>query len=41
MGKADLDIEAHRDLELLEEVERDSRVTQRSLTSYTRLRECF
>ena len=31
MGRADLDIEAHRDLKLLEAVEQDSRVTQRSL----------
>src|SRR5437763_2268094 len=28
-----MDIEAHRDLKLLEEVERDSRVTQRSLST--------
>jgi len=31
VGRADLDIEAHRDLKLLEAVEQDSRVTQRSL----------
>ncbi|HEV2984321.1 MAG TPA: winged helix-turn-helix transcriptional regulator [Vicinamibacterales bacterium] len=31
MGRPDLDIEAHRDLKLLEAVEQDSRVTQRSL----------
>jgi DNA-binding Lrp family transcriptional regulator len=31
VAKPDLDIEAHRDLKLLEAVEKDSRVTQRSL----------
>ena len=31
MGRADLDIEAHRDFQLLEAVEQDSRVTQRGL----------
>ena len=31
MGRTDMDIEAHRDLKLLEAVEQDSRVTQRSL----------
>ena len=33
MSRPDLDIEAHRDLKLLEAVEQDSRVTQRSLAS--------
>jgi predicted transcriptional regulator len=31
MGRPDMDIEAHRDLKLLEAVEQDSRVTQRGL----------
>src|SRR5260370_24967336 len=31
VGRPDMDIEAHRDLKLLEAVEQDSRVTQRSL----------
>ena len=31
MARPDLDIEAHRDLKLLEAVEQDSRITQRSL----------
>src|SRR5215467_12868030 len=30
-GRPDMDIEAHRDLKLLEAVEQDSRITQRSL----------
>jgi predicted transcriptional regulator len=33
MGKFDMDIEAHRDLKLLEAVEEDSRVTQRGLAT--------
>ena len=33
MGRPDMDIEAHRDLKLLEAVEQDSRITQRSLAS--------
>ena len=33
MSKRDMDIEAHRDLRLLEAVEQDSRVTQRSLAT--------
>jgi DNA-binding Lrp family transcriptional regulator len=33
MGRPDMDIEAHRDLKLLEAVEQDSRVTQRGLAS--------
>jgi DNA-binding Lrp family transcriptional regulator len=33
MARAELDVEAHRDLRLLEAVEEDSRVTQRSLAS--------
>ncbi len=33
MARAELDVEAHRDLRLLEEVEQDSRVTQRSLAT--------
>jgi DNA-binding Lrp family transcriptional regulator len=32
-GRPDMDIEAHRDLKLLEAVEQDSRVTQRSLAT--------
>jgi DNA-binding Lrp family transcriptional regulator len=33
MAKAELDVEAHRDLRLLEAVEEDSRITQRSLAT--------
>src|SRR6267143_2166488 len=33
MARAELDVEAHRDLRLLEAVEQDSRVTQRSLAT--------
>jgi len=33
MSKPDMDIEAHRDLKLLEAVEQDSRVTQRGLST--------
>src|SRR6267143_3403460 len=33
MARAELDVEAHRDLKLLEAVEQDSRVTQRSLST--------
>jgi DNA-binding Lrp family transcriptional regulator len=33
MSRADLDVEAHRDLKLLEAVEEDSRVTQRTLAT--------
>jgi DNA-binding Lrp family transcriptional regulator len=33
MARAELDVEAHRDLKLLEAVEEDSRVTQRSLAT--------
>src|SRR6267378_6706024 len=33
MSRAELDVEGHRDLRLLEAVEQDSRITQRSLAS--------
>src|SRR5712664_4428392 len=33
MARAELDVEGHRDLRLLEAVEQDSRVTQRSLAT--------
>ena len=33
MARAELDVEAHRDLRLLEAVEQDSRITQRSLAT--------
>src|SRR5262249_60781803 len=33
VSRPDMDIEAHRDLKLLEAVEQDSRVTQRSLAT--------
>jgi DNA-binding Lrp family transcriptional regulator len=33
VGRSKMDIEGHRDLKLLEAVEEDSRVTQRSLAT--------